>query len=98
MEVFSDTFVPAGLGGVWAGRRQCPRCVWPTLRPVTSLDQPHWLCSSCGHCYHLEHGRLRVVDPVTCHGCADRSKRDCIVVLQAGVPRFGAGAASDDEL
>jgi hypothetical protein len=98
MEVFSDTFVPTGLGDVWAGRRHCPRCVWTTLRPVMSLDQPHWLCPSCGHCYGIEHGRIRRVDPVTCLGCSASSKRDCIAVLQAGFPNFAAGAASDDEL
>jgi hypothetical protein len=97
MEVFSDTFVPTGLGDVWAGRRHCPRCVWPTLRPVISIDQPHWQCPSCRHCYGIEHGRFRRVDPVTCHGCADRSKHDCMAVLKAEFPNFG-GPPSGDEM
>jgi hypothetical protein len=44
MEVFDDTFIPPGLSDVWAAGRHCPRCVWPYLHPVRSLDQPHLLC------------------------------------------------------
>jgi hypothetical protein len=98
MEVFGDTFVPPGLDHVWARGRHCPRCVWPHLRPVVSADQPRWLCPSCGHCWRVEHGHLRPVDPITCHGCAARSKGDCIRLLQTEFPRFGAGAACEDEL
>ena len=90
MEVFGDTFVPAGLNDVSRRVQRCPRCVWPYLRPVTSLDQTHWLCSSCGHCWHAEHGRLRPVDPVSCQGCVARAKADCISLLQREFPRFGA--------
>jgi hypothetical protein len=92
MEVFDDTFIPAGLRDVWAGARHCPRCVWPYLQPVASLDQARWLCTSCGHCWRIEHGALRPVDPVVCHGCAERSKRDCIALLQSEFPRFGVGS------
>jgi hypothetical protein len=98
MEVFSDTFIPPGLSDVWVRAHHCPRCVWPYLHPVQSLDQAHWLCSSCGHCWRIEHGRLRPVDPVVCHGCAARTKHDCITLLQCEFPHFGAGAATDDEL
>jgi len=96
MEVFDDTFVPPGLTEVWA--QHCPRCVWPYLHPVQSLDQTRWLCSSCGHCWHLTHGRLRPVDPLTCHGCTARARRDCITVLQCEFPHFSAGTANYDEL
>ena len=99
MEIFDDTFIPPGLGEVWAGTRRCPRCVWVNLRPVTSHDQAHWRCSSCGRCYHLVHGNLRLVDPVTCHGCAARHKRDCITLLQHEFPHFAAGVLdTDDEM
>ncbi|HEY2813064.1 MAG TPA: hypothetical protein VGJ03_06360 [Acidimicrobiales bacterium] len=96
MEVFDDTFVPPELHTVWAGSHRCPRCFWPRLRPVASVDQEHWLCESCEHCWRVEHGRLRPVDPITCHGCTARSKSDCIALMQRTFPRFGAGAGSDD--
>jgi hypothetical protein len=60
------------------------------------VDQERWLCPSCDHCWKVEHGRLRPVDPVTCHGCSARAKFDCITLFQGEFPRFGAGAASDD--
>jgi hypothetical protein len=96
MELFGDTFVPIELRDVWAGHHRCPRCVWPRLRPVTSVDQERWLCPSCEHCWRVEHGRLRPVDPVTCHGCAARERDDCITLMQGSFPRFCAGGASDD--
>jgi hypothetical protein len=98
MELFGETFVPGGLRGVLAGTQRCPRCVWPYLHRVASLDQEHWLCSSCGHCFYLDHGKLRGVDSVTCHGCADRDKDDCITLLQHEFPHFGPGPAGDEEL
>ena len=98
MEVFGDTFVPVGLGDVWGRAQHCPRCVWPYLHRVASVDQEHWLCESCGHCWAIEHGRFRPVDPVTCHGCAARSKHDCITLLQHDFPHFAAGAPTDNEL
>jgi hypothetical protein len=91
MEIFDDTFIPPGVGDVWLAARHCPRCVWPYLHPVRSLEQVHLLCESCGHCWRVEHGRLRPVDPLSCHGCAARSKRDCIALLQSEFPRFGGG-------
>ena len=95
MEVFDDTFVPAGLSDTWTAGRHCPRCVWPYLRNVRSLDQTHLLCESCGHCWSMEHGRLRAVDPLSCHGCAARNRTDCITLLQQEFPYFAAGAAND---
>jgi hypothetical protein len=92
MEVFGDTFIPAALRDAHARTQRCPRCVWPCLRPVASLDHAHWLCSSCGHCWHVEHGQLRPVDPVTCDGCSAPGKDDCIMLLQREFPRFAAGA------
>ena len=97
MEVFDDTFIPPGLSKVWTAGRNCPRCVWTHLRPVRSLDESHWLCESCGHCWRVEHGRLRPVDPLGCHGCASRSKRECVALLKGEFPRFGAGADTGDE-
>lgn len=89
MEIFGDTFIPDDLNVLWARAQRCPRCVWPYLRPVPSLDQTHWLCSSCGHCWYVQHGRLRAVDPISCHGCSARAKEDCVRLLQREFPRFG---------
>jgi hypothetical protein len=87
MEVFDETFVPVGLQQVWT--RRCPRCIWPYLHPIESLDGIRLLCDSCGHCWRVVHGNLRAVDPITCQGCAARSKRDCITLVQSQYPRFG---------
>jgi hypothetical protein len=87
MELFADTFIPPGLDAVVV--RRCPRCVWTHLHPVGSLDQQHLLCSSCGHCWYVEHGRLHPVDVLGCHGCNARSKHDCIAQLHCEFPRFG---------
>lgn len=96
MEVFGDTFFPPGLRDVWAGTQRCPRCVWPYLHSVASLNQARWLCSSCGNCWRNAHGRLRPVDPVTCHGCSARARHECITLLQREFPRFAAGTPIDE--
>jgi hypothetical protein len=96
MELFGDSFIPEGARDAWAGTQRCPRCIWPYLHPVSSVDQAHWLCSSCGRCWHLQHGRFRPVDPITCHGCAARARHDCIMLLQQEFPRFGAGTTTDE--
>ncbi len=88
MEVFDDTFLPPGLERQGAARPHCPRCVWPYLHQV---DGRHWLCESCGHCWHAERGGLRSVDPLTCPGCSTRPRFDCIGLLATEFPRFGAG-------
>ncbi len=62
------------------------------------VDQARWFCPSCEHCWRVEHGRLRPVNPITCHGCAAKRRDDCIRLLQGEFPRFGAGAAGLDEL
>jgi hypothetical protein len=87
MEIFDDTFVPVGLSDVEP--RRCPRCVWPYLRPVQSRDVTRLLCQSCGHCWNLERGRLRPVDVLACHGCAEHAQSQCIALLQDEFPRFG---------
>ena len=46
MEVFDHTFIPPGLNDEWAGPHHCPRCVWPYLQRVRTLDQTHWLWTS----------------------------------------------------
>jgi hypothetical protein len=95
MEVFSDTFIPAELTRTVA--EHCPRCIWPYLRPVTSLDETHFLCLACGHCFRRDHGQLRPVNALTCHGCSAHSKRDCITLLQHEFPRFSAGTPTDNQ-
>ena len=89
MELYSDTFIPSELASVWVAARRCPHCVWPYLFPVRSLDDAHWLCESCGRCWSVEHGHLRRVDPVLCHGCAARCKDDCIEILRRESPPVG---------
>ena len=42
--------------------------------------------------------RLRPVDPLTCHGCTARDRRDCVTLLQSEFPHFSAGTADYDEL
>jgi hypothetical protein len=97
MEVFNDTFVPPGLGDVWFATRGCPACLDRSLERVRSLDEAHWLCASCGHCWRVEHGLLRPVDALSCRGCATRPKSECIELFQSTFLRFGAGAATDDQ-
>jgi hypothetical protein len=93
--MFDDTFVPHELDA-WFGARDCPACITGRLERVESLDQPHWLCRSCGQCWRAEHGRLRSTDPLTCRGCAARPKTECISVLLRTFPRFGAGSPTTD--
>ena len=95
MEVFDDTFIPEGLQAVWARSLHCPRCVWPHLRQVGSVDQEHFLCDACGHCWSIQHGHLRQVDPLMCHGCAARSRASCITLMQGEFPRFVTSAVED---
>ena len=92
MEVFDDTFVPPGLHDVWTRSLHCPRCIWPHLHRVHSVDQEHFLCESCGHCWSVEHGHLRLVHPLACHGCAEQSKATCVTLMQREFPRFGVSA------
>jgi hypothetical protein len=98
MEVFADSFLPPGPTEAWAPARHCPRCVWPRLRRVDSLDEStHWLCEACGHCWRIEHGRLRPVNVLGCQGCATQAKCECIALLQREFPRFGSQPDSGDE-
>ena len=97
MEIFADTFLPAGLDALWFTDRRCPACPGGSVHRVRSLDESRWLCDSCGQCWRAEHGRLRAVDPVACHGCATRPRRECIELLQSKFRRFGAGAESGYE-
>ncbi len=92
METFDDTFIPQGLDELWFAASACPGCGAAHLRHVGALDQSHWLCESCGRCWRAEHGRLRAVDPLGCHGCGAHDKWECIALLQQEFPRFGAGA------
>lgn len=90
MEVFDDTFVPPGLAEVMV--RRCPRCIWPYLRTVQTVDQTHLLCESCGHCWRLEHGNLRPVNVLACDGCAARTTHECITLMHDEFWRFGTDA------
>jgi hypothetical protein len=92
MEIFDDTFIPPGLSDGPDHARHCPRCVWPYLAPVRYSDAHVWLCSSCGSCWRVDDDVLRSVDPVTCRGCSNRSKHDCIRQFAVAFPRFTAGA------
>ena len=91
MEIFGESFVPSEVTNTVA--RQCPRCVWSHLRRVTSHNQTHFLCESCGHCWFLEHGQLHAVNVLACQGCAARTKHDCITLLHDEFPRFGVQLA-----
>jgi hypothetical protein len=95
MELFEDTFVPPGLEATWFALHSCPACGDSTLRPVKTLQADREACVACGACWLVSHGRLRPVDPVTCHGCAQRSRADCVRRLQRTFPRYGAGEATD---
>jgi hypothetical protein len=97
MEIFDDSFVPTGLATVWFSNRRCAACAG-TIEPVRTVGEPHYLCESCGRCYRVEHGRMRPVDPVGCHGCATKSKRECIALLVSTFPRFGADDDPADHL
>ena len=96
MEPFVDTFFPSGFADAWFATRGCPDCLDQPLRHVRSVDDSHWLCVSCGQCWRVEHGRLRRVDPLTCHGCAERPKSECIARWANTFPRFSAGLATDE--
>jgi len=96
VDVFGETLVPAALREVWLAGRCCPRCSAAQLRPVCSLNESHGLCESCGHCWRVEHGQLRPVDPLSCQGCATRSKQICLTVLQDTCPQFGPAPESPD--
>jgi hypothetical protein len=98
MQRFDDTFTPHRSADVLPASRRCPRCIWPSLHPVASVDREHWRCTLCGRYWYLEDDRLRPVDPITCQGCAARSKSDCIELRRREFPRFTAGAPSDDSI
>jgi hypothetical protein len=90
MELFSDTFLPTGLGDLWFGTHRCPACgTTDVLRFVRSDDEPHWLCGNCGRCWRPVHGTLRRVDALTCHGCTARTKSQCPTLMATEFPTFG---------
>lgn len=96
MELFGDTFVPPGFGDAWFASRGCADCLDRPLEHVHTLDASHWLCAACGQCWRVEHGLLRSVDPLTCHGCATRRKSDCIDMWRITSPQFDTGPATDE--
>jgi hypothetical protein len=97
MEIFRETFFPPSLSSAWFATRGCPSCLNLALTPVRALDEGHWLCSSCGRCWRVQHGILKPVDALTCTGCATRPKSECLARLGATFPRFGAGTPTDDD-
>ncbi len=63
METFGDTFLPPGVEHMRGPARHCPVCVWTYLRETPS-EVDTWHCESCGRRFRLEHGRLRLIEPV----------------------------------
>jgi hypothetical protein len=57
------TVAVPGLSHESIAGRHCPQCVWPYLHAVWSGHQTQLRCESCGHCWRVEHGDLRPVDP-----------------------------------
>ena len=49
--------------------KQCPECGGETLIPVATREGTNFFCQDCVLCWHLERGRVNVVDPQTCPGC-----------------------------
>jgi len=60
MELFDETFLPAGVECMRGPARHCPVCVWTYLHEMSSADG--WQCESCGRRFHFEHGRLRPIE------------------------------------
>jgi DNA-directed RNA polymerase subunit RPC12/RpoP len=80
---------PGGLGDAWFGTHECPACSTASLQRVRSDDVSHWWCPDCARCWRPVHGTLHQVEPLACHGCATRAKRECIALFVAGFPEFG---------
>jgi len=51
------------------GLQQCPKCGSKKLIPVHVGARTNFFCEDCVFCWHLESGRVTVVDPQTCPGC-----------------------------
>ena len=64
MNQSQGTRVVPGLSHESIAGRHCPQCVWPYLHAVRSGHQTQLRCESCGHCWRIEHGDLRPVDPL----------------------------------
>jgi hypothetical protein len=88
LSFFADTFAPQGVRESWFAAHPCPACR-SQLSPVTAFDETHYLCGGCGACWRAHNGNLRSVDPLGCHGCAAKGKRECLIELQEHFPRFG---------
>jgi hypothetical protein len=84
MEPFSDEAIPM----VTARPRACPRCGSSPLGQVADCEAVHWLCRSCGHCWHEVDGRLRAVDALSCPGCSTKPSEECIAQISREFPRF----------
>jgi len=63
MEMFGETFLPPGVECMRAPARHCPVCVWTYLHEIPA-DGDNWECESCGRRFHLDHDRLRLIEPV----------------------------------
>lgn len=57
------------LSGLLRAPERCPSCVAATLVAVDDANVTNFLCLSCGDCFHVELGRISVVDPHTCTAC-----------------------------
>lgn len=67
----------------------CPACGAPRMLRTARCDDEHWLCPSCGRCWTPRERAWRAADPVTCPGCATRSRHACIEQFRGAFPRFG---------
>jgi len=58
-----------GMSETMFGLKQCPECGSDKLVPVAAGAKTNFFCEDCVLCWHLERGRVTVVDPQTCPGC-----------------------------
>jgi hypothetical protein len=63
MELFGESFLPAGVECMCGPARHCPVCVWTYLHEMSSAADG-WQCESCGRRFRFEHDRLRPIEPV----------------------------------
>lgn len=52
--------------------RRCPRCGEESLRPVSTANGPHLVCTTCHRCWSPEFGYLIEMNRYACPGCDDR--------------------------
>jgi|GraSoiStandDraft_4_1057263.scaffolds.fasta_scaffold812568_2 hypothetical protein len=62
---------------------ECPACGASALDAVVEADTEdvHFLCRSCGRCWHVELGHVQRMAPAVCHGCPHLER--CTAVYDA---------------